>query len=136
MHLQEMRGQIAENSGKQKDLEGQLLTMTEKVQEVMSQLARTQEMYRALQAEMTEQMGKMQKRIDILEKNSAETQKEENEEQRAVLEKHLSSLKKNCWRKHEHFTNPHMEEEDKMENACENTAIVMDCAMTNNSDTA
>lgn len=62
MHLQEMRGQIAENSGKQKDLEGQLLTMTEKVQEVMSQLARTQEMYRALQAEMTEQMGKMQKR--------------------------------------------------------------------------
>ncbi|KAM5172710.1 RAS protein activator like-3 [Mantella aurantiaca] len=135
-HLQEMKGQIAENLVKQRDLEGQLLIMTEKMQEVMGQLAKMEVMCQALQAEMTEKMSKMQKRIDSLEKKSAEkTQKDKNEEQIAVLENHLSNFKKNCWKKNE-TTNPQREEEDKIENSCENTAIVMECAVTDNLDNA
>ncbi|XP_018422454.1 PREDICTED: RAS protein activator like-3 [Nanorana parkeri] len=137
-HLQEMRGQIAENLDKQKDLEGQILIMAEKMQEVTSQLAAMEATCRALQAEMTEQTGRMQKRIDVLEKNSAEkSQKWKNEEQKAVLENHLSSLKKkNRWKRNEITANPHREEENKMGNDCESTAIVLECAMTDDSDSA
>ncbi|XP_072255008.1 uncharacterized protein [Pyxicephalus adspersus] len=136
-HLEEMREQIAENLGKQKDLEGQLLIMTEKMQEVMSQLAKMEEMYQTSRAEMAEQMSKMQDRINILEKNSAEkSQKEKNEEEISVLENHVSSFKKNCWKKNENPSITHKKQDDKTENNCEDTAIEQDCVMTNNSDTA
>ncbi|KAM3927341.1 RAS protein activator like-3 [Leptodactylus fuscus] len=87
LDLQEMKGQIAENQDKQKDLEGQVLKMAEKMQEALKQLAKVEEMYKALHTEMTNQMTQMQGRMDALEKECMEekTQRGKTEEKIRIL---------------------------------------------------
>ncbi|XP_068130666.1 RAS protein activator like-3 isoform X2 [Hyperolius riggenbachi] len=130
-HLQEMKGQIAENLCKQKDLEVQLKTMEEKMQEFMSQMAEMENAYKTQQAEMIEQINYMQDRIDQLQKDNsaAKEQTGNHEEQIAALKKHLSSIsmKNNCRK---------ILVNDTRGNACENNSVPTDSDLEENSDTA
>ncbi|KAM8972447.1 RAS protein activator like-3 [Pelodytes ibericus] len=89
-HLEEMRGQIAESQGKQKDLEAQLLALSEQVQAVLVQLMMAEEAQRNLQVNVTEQLCQMQIRIGALEvKMVQETEEIANTAEHVVaLEKH------------------------------------------------
>ncbi|KAM9313304.1 RAS protein activator like-3 [Gastrophryne carolinensis] len=129
-HLHEMRGQIAENLGKQKFLEGQLLVMGERMEDVMNQLSSMEQKYHALQS----QMDKLLDRIDILEKeNSAEkSQKEKCEKQIAAMENNLSHVKKNIRTRHEVTPKASSEEEDAEGNY---TSVIVEAAMEESSDT-
>lgn len=126
LDLQELKGQIAENQDKQKDLEGQMLKMAEKMQEALNQLAKVEEMSNALQAERTNQMTQMQSRMDALEKECAEekTQRKKNEEKIVILETRLSDLEKTS----RNSKQGHIEHKHHMENALE------DSTTTNNID--
>lgn len=126
LDLQELKGQIAENQDKQKDLEGQMLKMAEKMQEALNQLAKVEEMSNALQAERTNQMTQMQSRMDALEKECAEekTQRKKNEEKIVILETRLSDLEKTS----RNSKQGHIEHKHPMENALE------DATTTNNID--
>ncbi|XP_075063059.1 RAS protein activator like-3 [Mixophyes fleayi] len=138
LRLLEMRGQIADNLDKQKDLEGQMLKMVEKMQEALGQLAKVEEMHKALQAEMTEQMTQMQSRTDVLEKEkSAEkAQREECEEKITVLERRLSFLERMYRKIPEDTTKDSSEQEQEMENTLENASPTAVSAVTDNSDAA
>ncbi|XP_053319514.1 RAS protein activator like-3 [Spea bombifrons] len=94
LHLQEMRGQIAENQGKQKDLEGQLHALAEQVQAVLGQLAKVEETQKTLQTELAEQMSQMLNRIVALEGKATQetTDGEDTQKHIVALEKRLSTL--------------------------------------------
>ncbi|XP_044135009.1 RAS protein activator like-3-like [Bufo gargarizans] len=131
--LQEMKGQIAENQNKQKDLEGMMIKMKEKMQEALDQLAKVEEMHKALQAEMTNQMTQMQSRMDSLQKECAEEkiQREKNEEKIAILERRLSTLEKAS----RNAKQDHNEHKHSTENALEDTSITNDMDGIGSSDT-
>ncbi|KAE8619549.1 hypothetical protein XENTR_v10009841 [Xenopus tropicalis] len=65
--LQEMRGQILENQGKQKDLEGQIGILSGQIQEMLGQLAKVEETQRTFQEEMAGQVSLILNRIKALE---------------------------------------------------------------------
>lgn len=133
LDLQELKGQIAENQDKQKDLEGQMLKMAEKMQEALNQLAKVEEMSNALQAERTNQMTQMQSRMDALEKECAEgkTQRKKNEEKIVILETRLSDLEKTS----RNSKQGHIEHKHHMENALEEATTTNNIDGIESSDT-
>ncbi|XP_066449351.1 RAS protein activator like-3 [Eleutherodactylus coqui] len=132
--LQEMRGQIAENQEKQKELEGQMLKMAEKMQEALDQFAKVEEIHEASQAKITKQMTQMQSRMDFLEKECAKekTQRETNEEKIAVLERRLAVLEKTSNSIGDH--NEYKEYKQNMENAFEDTTTTNEVEERESSD--
>lgn len=133
LDLQELKGQIAENQDKQKDLEGQMLKMAEKMQEALNQLAKVEEMSNALQAERTNQMTQMQSRMDALEKECAEekTQRKKNEEKIVILETRLSDLEKTSRNSKQGY----IEHKHQMENALEDSTTTNNIDGIDSSDT-
>ncbi|KAM4749157.1 RAS protein activator like-3 [Rhinophrynus dorsalis] len=112
-HLQEMRGQIAENHGKQKDLEAQLNTLSGQVQEVLGQLAKAEETQRLIQEEMARKLSDILNRIDTLEvqKPPEKTQEDNLVEKIILLERRLTALEDKQKRGSENPIQPSEEEE-------------------------
>uniref|UniRef100_A0A8C5R7G3 RAS protein activator like 3 n=1 Tax=Leptobrachium leishanense TaxID=445787 RepID=A0A8C5R7G3_9ANUR len=94
MQLLEMKGQMAENQGKQKDLEGQLLALSEQVQAVVIQLTMVEETQKKLQADLAEYVSEMKIRIGVMEdKNIQEAaEREKSIKDFMALEKRLATL--------------------------------------------
>ncbi|XP_056426806.1 RAS protein activator like-3 isoform X2 [Hyla sarda] len=133
LDLQEMKGQIAENQNKQKDLAGQMCNMEEKMQKALDQLSKVEEMHKVLQAEMTNQMTQMQSRIDALEKEHGEekTQREKNEEKIAAMERRLSVLENTS----RNSKKGHNGNRQNIDDALEDAPITYDMDGTESSDT-
>ncbi|XP_075711507.1 RAS protein activator like-3 [Rhinoderma darwinii] len=133
LDLEEIRGQISENQDKQKDLEGQMLKMAEKMQETLDQLAKMEEIHKTLQSEMTTHMTQMQSRFDALEKEctTEKTQREKNEGKIAILERRLSVLEKTS----RNSKQDHNEHNHNMENALEDASVTNDKDEIESSDT-
>ncbi|CAH2275332.1 RAS activator like-3 [Pelobates cultripes] len=77
-HLVEIRGQIEENQDKQKELEGQLLALSEQMQAVLAQLEMVEETHKKLQRDMAKQLCQMQTRIEALEDKKNQEAAERN----------------------------------------------------------
>ncbi|XP_063787732.1 RAS protein activator like-3 [Pseudophryne corroboree] len=139
LYLLEMRRQIAENLEKRKNLEEQLLRVEEKMQEALGQLEKMEEMHKAFQAEMTEQMAQMQSRTDALDKErSAEkARREEYEEKSAVMERRLSILERMYRKIPDTTTEDFSKQEDKMDHTSDNASMTtVSTAIKDNSDAA
>ncbi|KAM4677583.1 RAS protein activator like-3-like [Discoglossus pictus] len=79
-HLQEMRSQITENLVKQRDMEGQLLALSDMVQKLLRQLTKVEENQKAFETNTTEQLCQILYRVNGLEiqKKPQEVQEVEN----------------------------------------------------------
>ncbi|XP_053553218.1 RAS protein activator like-3-like, partial [Bombina bombina] len=122
-HLQEIKSQIAENQGKQKDLEGQFLAMSGQIQELLGQLSKVDETQRAFQDEVAEKLSQLLERINALELQKHEEQSMgENVAQRiTALEMRLSVLEKRSRCELKNNINSHLGEdlkEDTQEDSC------------------